>query len=214
MGKTYEKIISVLLVVIILLNNVDVSAFSFSSDRADFYIVEQNDNYEKVILKEKNGDTYVAETYLNGSTSKYILKDTYGNIIEEMQFDSSSHNIIPNDDTFEYLLIKPYSWSEWNSPTITRGHTSFPRCITLSSAVTIIVGVLGGGITYSLAAGIAAAVVNEGLGNLWYVRKRSYRHDYSTNRYQGRDIIDFYRDSAYRDYIRTETSYWYGDAIN
>ena len=44
--------------------------------------------------------------------------------------------------------------------------------------------------------------------------KRSYRHDYSTNRYQGRDIIDFYRDSAYRDYIRTETSYWYGDAIN
>lgn len=211
---------------ILLFENVLLEGYDVDTEIISYNHVKQT------ITSHKTGVVETVETTVNTNedviTKSTINDETY-TIIKSINnltvLDSDGDKVISENflqsQEFYPNNIMPMAYGEWSNPVESRGHTSLWVGIGAAAVVTIITGIatqglsVGAQIGWSLATGsFAAYVVDKKVTDIWYIKNRSYRFDLPNEKYQGRDVTDFYTVSNYTGYSTTSTSIWTGDAIN
>ncbi|BDR86664.1 hypothetical protein [Clostridium tetani] len=211
---------------ILLLENAYLEGYDVGTEIISYNHVKQT------ITNRNTGVVEILETTINtngdGVTKSTIDDKTYTitETKDNLTVEDNDGNMIMSENFFESQksdLNNPMlrSYGNWSNPTELRGHKSLWVGIGVGSVVTILTAIATGGlstaaqITWSVSTGaFATYVVDERITDLWYITRRSYRFDLPNEKYQGRDITDFYTVSNYTGYSTTATSIWTGDATN
>lgn len=211
----------ILLLENILLKDYDVGTEIISYNHVKQTITNCKTGVEEILETtiNTNGDMITKSTI---DDKTYTITETKDNLtVEDNDGDMIMSENFSELQKFNSNNIISRAYGNWSSPTESRGHKSLWVGIGAGAVATIITGIATGGlstvaqISWSVAVGsFSVYVVDKGVTDLWYIQKRSYRFDLPNEKYQGRDITDFYTVSNYTGYSTTSTSIWTGDATN
>ena len=230
-----KKMISLILVICLLLSGVQVFAVNGTSDYLISNVVNTKTYSKEKIINLKTGEEEILESFVNEDGTLSFIATSNKNVfyIEEdddnivISKGAEVIQVIPvvmdKLEANELQLnneIMPLAWGAWGSPLVTYHDIAFEFGISVGAMAGAIATYLSKSLTIarqvalSFGTTVATGLTAAGLFNVYIKRTTRTRFDLVNQLYACERTEAFYKYNNYTGFIKSQSDYWEGDAIN